>query len=246
MATHAPGRNISTTQVQQDAIEWRDPLLAESWLEQLPPQDIVRWALEAFDAGLVMTSSFGLNGVALIHMLQELRHNVPVIFVDTGYLFPETLRTQQLIVRAYGVPVLTYRPRVGKEIQPGLCGHAQCCYLRKVEPMQQAMAELQPVAVLNARARFQARTRQNLPIVEWDQTPVRINPLAGWSAARVRAYVTEHNVPYNPLHDAGYPSIGCRPCTRPVHAGEDLRAGRWAGSGKVECGLWTRVATSVG
>jgi phosphoadenosine phosphosulfate reductase len=211
-------------------------------LERLTPQDVVKWAAEAFDSGLVMTSSFGLNGVALIHMLQTTGLDVPIVFVDTGHLFDETLETRLRIERAYGVRVVTYRPLPGTGVQPGRQGYTLCCALRKVEPMRRAMAELRPTAVLNARARFQASTRHHLPVVEWDQAPVRINPLARWSPDQVRAYVIEHDVPYNPLHDAGYPSIGCRPCTRPVEAGEDLRAGRWAGSGRVECGLWTSVA----
>jgi phosphoadenosine phosphosulfate reductase len=220
--------------------------LFNPWLERLTPQDIVHWAVEAFGPGLIMTSSFGLNGVALIHMLQAVRADVPVVFVDTGYLFDETLQTKRRIEAAYHVSVLTYRPRADEEAQPGYHGQTTCCNRRKVEPMRRALAELRPVAVLNARARFQARTRHDLPMVEWDQAPVRINPLAGWSLARLKAYVAEHNIPYNPLHDAGYPSIGCWPCTRPVQPGEDLRAGRWAGSGKVECGLWTQPGTAAG
>jgi phosphoadenosine phosphosulfate reductase len=172
--------------------------------------------------------------------------------VDTGYLFEETLKTKQKIETAFRVRILTYRPSFGQEAQtrqnawPDLMTHRPdgCCALRKIEPMQRAMAELQPLAVLNARARFQCRTRRSLPIVEWDQMPLRINPLVDWSLDRIRAYVAKNQVPYNPLHDAGYPSIGCWPCTQPVQAGDDFRSGRWTGTAKIECGLWTRKPTS--
>jgi phosphoadenosine phosphosulfate reductase len=193
-----------------------------------------------------MTSAFGLNGVALLHMLQQVSRELPILFVDTGYLYDETLETKQRIEQAYGLQVFTYHPLLSIEAQADQYGpelHAVepnlCCALRKVEPMQRAMAEQKPVAVLNARARFQARTRADLAVVEWHHTPIRINPLAGWSRRQVEAYVAKHDVPHNPLHERGYPSIGCRPCTRPVNADEHIRAGRWAESCKSECGLWT-------
>ncbi len=222
------------------------------WLDSLTPQQILCWALESFGPNLVMTSSFGLNGVALIHMLQEITRDVPIIFIDTGYLFKETLETKRRIEAAYKVKVLTFRPTLSVEAQIRQYGpdlptrHPDlCCALRKVEPMQRALAELQPAAVLNGRARFQARTRRDLPIVEWEQTPIRINPLALWSQQQIESYVRAHAVPYNPLHDVGYPSIGCRPCTRPVLQGEHIRAGRWAGLNKTECGLWTTNYTTT-
>jgi phosphoadenosine phosphosulfate reductase len=217
-----------------------------AWLEQQPPQQVVRWAVEAFGPGLVMTTSFGLNGVVLIHMLQEVTKSVPLVFVDTGYLFEETLETKRRVEAAYGLKVLTWRPRLSIEAQarqhgPNLhaCQPDLCCALRKVEPMRRAMAALGPVAVMNGRARAQSDTRRNLPLVEWQQTPVRVNPLARWTRWQVEDYVQIHQVPYNPLHEAGYLSIGCRPCTRPVREGEGVRAGRWAGLDKAECGLWT-------
>lgn len=216
------------------------------WLERQSPQQVVRWAVEVFGSGLVMTTSFGLNGVALIHMLQEVTKDVPLIFVDTGYLFEETLEVGRRIEATYKVKVLTWRPRLSIEAQarqhgPDLhaCQPDLCCALRKVEPMRRAMAELGPIAVINGRARSQSNTRRNLPIVEWQQAPVRVNPLAFWTRRQVEDYVQAHQVPHNPLHEAGYLSIGCRPCTRPVHEDEHVRAGRWAGLGKAECGLWT-------
>jgi phosphoadenosine phosphosulfate reductase len=209
-------------------------------LEQLSPLRTLRWAVETFGSNLIMTSSFGLNGIALIHMLQATCRDIPIVFVDTGCLFAETLDTKQRVEEAYGVRILTYRPNLEIDLQVTPRDPERCCELRKVQPMRRAMAELRPTAVLNARARFQASTRVHLPIVEWNQRPIRINPLAWWSRAQVEDYIRVHDVPYNPLHDQGYPSIGCRPCTQPVMPGQHVRAGRWSGLDKVECGLWTR------
>jgi phosphoadenosine phosphosulfate reductase len=215
-------------------------------LEHLSPQQILRWAVDTFGPRIVMTSAFGLNGVALIHMLQGITREVPIVFVDTGYLFEETLETKRRIESIYEGDILTYRSPLSVEEQARQYGPdlpirqpELCCALRKVEPMRRAIAELRPVAVLNGRARFQASTRQALPIVEWEQTPIRINPLAFSSPQQIEAYVRTHDVPYNPLHDRGYPSIGCQPCTRPVLKNEYIRAGRWMGLDKIECGLWT-------
>jgi phosphoadenosine phosphosulfate reductase len=218
-----------------------------AWLEPPSPQQTLRWAVEAFSPNLVMTSAFGLAGVALIHMLQTITHDVPIVFVDTGRLFVETLETRQRIEAAYGIQVLTYRPLLSVEGRAYPHNHNLCCALRKVEPMQRAIAELQPAAILNARARFQASSRRDLSVIEWDQAPVRINPLAHWSLQQIEQYVRRNKVPHNPLHDRGYPSVGCWPCTRPVAEGQDIRAGRWAGMEKVECGLWThRVPDRAG
>jgi phosphoadenosine phosphosulfate reductase len=218
-------------------------MLPDGWLEDLPPQRVVAWAVEAFAPKLVMTSAFGLHGVALIHMLQTISREPPILFVDTGYLFDETLQTRQRVIDAYGVPVLTLHADGDEGTLPGYDDPDRCCLARKVGPMRQALARLQPAAVLNARTRFQARSRRTLPVIEWDANPIRINPLAGWTLPRVRDYVSAHGVPYNPLHDAGYPSIGCWPCTRPVRAGESVRAGRWPGVDKAECGLWARTGS---
>lgn len=224
----------------------------DAWLATLPPQQTLRWALDTFGPRLVMTSSFGLSGVALIDMMQAICRDVPVVFVDTGFLFEETLRTRRRLEAAYRIQVLEFRSPLSVEMQANLYGPDLprrwpdlCCTLRKVEPMHRAMEELQPAAVINGRARFQARTRRDLPVVEWDQTPVRINPLASWSQQQIEQYVAAHRVPYNPLHDRGYPSVGCRPCTQPVASTEDVRAGRWAGLGKIECGLWTAAVTAT-
>ena len=232
------GQSLPTTLSEQERLN--------AWLEQQSPQCVLRWAVDVFGAGLVMTTAFGLNGVALIHLLREVGEDVPLVFVDTGFLFEETLETKRRIEQAYGVRVQTWRPRLSIEAQaqqygPDLhaCQPDLCCVLRKVEPMRRAMAELGPLAVINGRSRSQSKTRHDLPIVQWEQTPVWINPLACWTRQQVADYIQTHGIPCNPLHEAGYPSIGCKPCTRPVRAGEHVRAGRWASRDKAECGLWT-------
>jgi len=215
--------------------------------ENLSPLSIIKWAVDTFGSKLAVTSSFGLNGVVLIHMLQKITRKVPIIFINTGYMFEETLKTKRRIEKACRVKILTYHPRltVKDQIQkfgPALfiCQPDTCCNLRKVEPMQRALSELQPIALLNGRARFHDKNRQNLPIIEWEKKPIQINPLTAWSQKQIELYIKNHNVPYNPLYDIGYLSIGCRPCTRPVLKGEHIRAGRWAELEKRECGLWTK------
>ena len=237
---------------QTEKYPWLYRLWVNYHLRRRSPRQIVRWAVDTFGERLVMTSAFGMNGVALIHMVYEefrergLDMTIPILFVDTAYLFPETLETKRRIEAAYGCRVETYYPALGVAEQAARYGPDLpsrdpdlCCRLRKVEPMQRAIAEHRPAAILNGRARFQSSGRRTLPIVEWNYAPLRIHPLAYWSQEHVVDYVTSHHVPYNPLYDQGYPSIGCQPCTRPVIAGEPIRAGRWPDTKKSECGIWT-------
>jgi phosphoadenosine phosphosulfate reductase len=195
-----------------------------------------------------MTSAFGLNGVALIHMLGE--RQVPILFVNTGLMFPETLELRDKVARER--LVLTYLPEEYPFPCAGLdlskmepCAAmdngsvARCCGARKLAPMRKALKEFAPDAVITPRGRFQSVTRQGLCLVERDRYPVRVNPLAHWSQEQVEQYIRDHGVAYNPLYDQGYYSVGCWPCTRAVENGEDVRAGRWDKLGRVECGLWT-------
>lgn len=198
---------------------------------------LVAWADQKFADRLVMTSAFGLNGVALIHLVYEVcRLEVPVVFVDTGYLFPETLDTRDRVAARYGL--VLYETRARRTDLPEPPDEA-CCQARKVEPMRQALDYLHAQAVLSGRGRFQAVTRRRLMPVEWGTAPLRVNPLVHWGQAEIEEYVQFHGIPYNPLYDAGYYSVGCVPCTRAVKTGEDVRSGRWDGLGRVECGLWT-------
>jgi phosphoadenosine phosphosulfate reductase len=113
-----------------------------------------------------------------------------------------------------------------------------CCHYRKVMAMQQALSTLKPGAIVSARGRFQAVTRRKLELVEWETNPIRVNPLVHWTQDQLEQYIKDNSIPYNVLYDQGYPSVGCWPCTGPVEPGQDIRAGRWDGLGKVECGLW--------
>ena len=200
-------------------------------------QDVIDIAVARYPK-LVMTSAFGLSGVVLIHLTNE--HRIPILFVDTGYMFPETLALRDWY--AQDRLIFTYGPaRWDGAAEPNIEDPGsieRCCHLRKVLPMQRAIRRLAPHAVMTARGRFQAVTRAALEVFEHHLDPVRVNPLAFWRQEQISAYIAAHGLRYNPLYEQGYPSIGCQPCTRPVENGEDIRAGRWDGLGKVECGLW--------
>jgi len=198
-------------------------------------ESLILWAAGEYDRP-AMTSAFGLSGVVLIDLVQNLHLGVPVLFVDTGFMFPETLATRDRLLAEYpDLVVLTLHP--GEGAPEPMTAH--CCDQRKVLPMRRALTALRPDALLTARGRFQAVTRRDLLPVERDRSPVRVNPLVSWTSSQIEEYAHEAELPYNPLYDQGYYSVGCKPCTRAVTSGEDVRAGRWDGLGKVECGLWT-------
>ncbi len=180
----------------------------------------------------------------MVDMLARVAPDVDIFYLDTGLLFPETYATRDRLVARYGIRPLQVLPALTLEAQAEAHGADLwatrpdlCCHIRKVEPLARALAGRR--AWLTGVRRDQAPTRANAPLIEWDRKfgLVKANPLAFWSVAQVWAYIRLHNVPFNPLHDQGYPSIGCAPCTRPVSPGEDPRAGRWAGFVKTECGI---------
>lgn len=214
--------------------------------ELATPQEILTWCVENFPQGLVQTTSFSL--LVTTHMLyKELGHAVPVVFLDTLHLFPETLETAQKAEAFYGLNLHTYRAWKVDSADSFALQYGQRLWeidieqfyeLTKVEPLQRALKELDAVAWITGRRRDQSDTRKHLPIFERDaQGRLKINPLANWTKKEIWAYIFEHSVLYNPLHDQGYTSIGDRPLTTPVVAGEDERAGRWRGSEKTECGI---------
>lgn len=220
----------------------------ETWT---PPQ-ILRWAWETYGDTLTMATAFGAEGCAIIAMLADISPEVYIFNLETGYQFPETLDTRQRLMDKYALTIHLARaeqsvadmeaayggPIYGKN--PDLC-----CHIRKVVPLQKAVAGYE--AWISAIRRDQAPTRAHAPIVGWDRKfeLVKVNPLANWTKRDVWAFILENDVPYNPLHDQGYPSIGCWPCTQAVGAGGDDRAGRWAGSAKKECGLHILNNTSA-
>jgi phosphoadenosine phosphosulfate reductase len=213
-------------------------------LAAAPPQEILRWAVDAYHPRLTMATAFGVEGCCLIHMLAEIEPGVRVFNLETGYQFAETLELRERLHQRYGIevqyvrgdlPVTEYEAKHNGPLyldQPD-----QCCHDRKVVPLRRTLVSYD--AWISAIRRDQTTDRAQASVVQWDAKfeLVKVNPLLGWSKKDVWAFALKHKVPYNPLHDAGYPSIGCWPCTKPVANGEDERAGRWAGTPKKECGL---------
>ncbi|GGR74655.1 phosphoadenosine phosphosulfate reductase [Deinococcus seoulensis] len=206
------------------------------------PLDVIRWTLETH-GDVLMPSAFNLNGVVLLDLAVKAGYRGEVVFVDTGYHFPETLATRDRLAARY--PELTFvtlndgaTPEDG-QTDPALYASDPdaCCAVRKVAPLQAYLRRKAPSALLNARSRDQASTRADIPFVE-DGARVKVNPLAHWTRERLETYAREQDLPVNPLYWDGFLSVGCWTCTRAVRPGEDARAGRWAGKGKTECGLW--------
>jgi phosphoadenosine phosphosulfate reductase len=213
-------------------------------LRAAPPQDVLRWAASGYHPRLTMATAFGAEGCCLIHMLVEVEPGVRVFNLETGYQFPETLELRDRIKERYGIEVELVRPDLTVaqyEAKHGGLLHRirpdQCCHDRKIVPLRRALADYD--AWVSAIRRDQTADRALAEVVQWDARfgLVKVNPLLNWTRRDVWKFILAHDVPYNPLHDRGYPSIGCWPCTRAVAEGEDERAGRWAGTGKKECGL---------
>jgi phosphoadenosine phosphosulfate reductase len=214
-------------------------------MEGKEPQEILRWAVREFQPGLALACSFGgPSGMVLLDMIMQIDPSVAVFYLDTDFLFPETYQLRDVCEARYGFKPLGYKSLLTPAAQAEQYGESLwlrdpdlCCKLRKVEPNQRALAGKS--AWIAGMRRDQSKTRAEIGIVEWDTKfgLVKLNPLAAWDERRVWAYIVENGVPYNELHDRGYPSIGCTNCTRPVQPGEDARSGRWQGFDKVECGI---------
>ncbi len=212
--------------------------------EGMSAQEILRFALtEGFAGDIAMVSSFGADSAVLLHLMAQIDPTTPVLFIDTGKLFPETLRYRDRLVKDLGlVDVRSQKPTAGdlKEADPAgmlwMQNTDACCHIRKVLPLAAALEGFS--AWISGRKRFQSATRASLPVFERDSNGrVKVNPLAAWSASDILAYARSHNLPSHPLVARGFPSIGCLPCTSPVLPGEDPRAGRWRGQSKIECGI---------
>jgi phosphoadenosine phosphosulfate reductase len=223
-----------------------DLVAANELLGNAPPEEVLRWAVKRFHPRLLMATAFGAEGCCIIHMLAEIEPAVTLINLDTGYQFPETLAVRERIKEKYGIAVEYVRPETtvaGYEAEHGgpLYEHRpdQCCHDRKVLPLRAALERHDPLAWVSAIRKDQTTDRGVAAVVQWDQKfgLVKVNPLLNWTKKEVWGFIVKHDVPYNVLHDQGYPSIGCWPCTRAVLPGEDERSGRWAGKAKKECGL---------
>ena len=209
----------------------------------LAPQDIIALAIGRFGhLGLGAVSSFGADSAVLLHMIARVDPALQVIFLDTGKHFGETLQYKDALAADFGLRNITvFEPLPSALAEKDPTGELHktdtdaCCNIRKVEPMARAVEPL--AAWFTGRKRFQAATRNGLPVFEAVGPRIRINPLAKWTTADLAAYMREHRLRENPLVAYGYLSIGCFPCTQPVKEGEDVRSGRWAGQAKTECGI---------
>lgn len=208
---------------------------------------LMRLAVEdLFPGRIALVSSFGADSAILLHMVSGIDPAMPVIFIDTLQLFPETLAYRDQLVGELGLTkVTTVKPddkQLAEEDPEKFLWSRdpdRCCEIRKVLPLAKALQGYD--AWITGRKRFQAMTRAALPLFEADGTRIKINPLAAWTQAMIDRYFATHRLPKHPLVAKNYLSIGCLPCTSPVRPGEDVRAGRWRGRGKTECGV--HVAT---
>lgn len=198
--------------------------------------------LNDFKNEIAMVSSFGADSAVLLHMVAKIAPETPVFFLDTGKHFPETLSYRQKLVEAVGLTnvrdIVPDEAEIAAEDEHGhlhALDNNKCCDLRKVRPLEKALSGFE--ARISGRKRFQSKGRRSLNTIDWSRDHVAINPLAGWTATDIKAYILEHDLPRHPLVAQGFASIGCGPCTTAVAAGEDARAGRWRQTDKTECGI---------
>jgi len=215
-------------------------------LEAATAQEILRWAVDRFAPRFTMATAFGPEGMVILHMLAEIAPDTPIFNLDTGYQFPETLELRERVKQRYGMEVEFKRPELTVEQYEQLHGGPlyktkpdQCCAERKIRVLHAAVRGKHAWA--SGIRRDQSPDRAKAAIVSWDRkfSLVKVSPLANWTKKDVWKMIVDHDIPYNPLHDQGYTSVGCWPCTRAVMFGEDERAGRWSGFAKTECGLHT-------
>jgi phosphoadenosine phosphosulfate reductase len=213
-------------------------------LEEATPQQILEWAFEEFGDTITIATGFGAEGAALIDIASRINPQPDVFFLDTDFLFPQTYALRRRLEDRYQINIRAYKTSLTSQQQaetygPDLWARDPdlCCRIRKLEPLKEALQDRR--AWVTAIRRDQTAARANAAVVGWDSRwqLVKVNPLARWTKREVWRYILENDVPYNPLHDEGYLSIGCTHCTRAVGASEHERAGRWAGFAKTECGL---------
>ena len=211
-------------------------------LRRAEPQAILEKAVETFPGALALVSSFGAESAVLLHMVSRVRPDLPVLFLDTGMLFAQTLDYRRTLSAGLGLTGV-------RDLRPAFADLATadprsdlwktdtdgCCEVRKVLPLERGLEGFE--AWITGRKRFHGGDRMALPVVERAEGRIKFNPLANWDKAALDAYMQVHDLPPHPLVEHGYPSLGCWPCTQPVEAGQDVRAGRGAGSEKTECGI---------
>lgn len=201
-------------------------------LENLSAEESIAWALEHFGRELRFAVSFQKTSSVMVDMARRIAPDARFFYVDTGRLFPETYATRDALAERYGVRF----ERIG-DTEPADLDANGCCADRKVELMRSALDEVE--CWVSGIRRVDSATRADAPKFSWDERfgLWKLNPLADWDEKRVWSYIKEHHVPYNALHDQGYPSIGCMPCTTVALDGTGERAGRWAGTTRTECGI---------
>ena len=214
-------------------------------LEALSPEALLAWAAQRFKGEMLFSTSLGAEDCVILDMIFQQKLPITVASIETGVLFEETYALWSRLEKRYDINIVSMRtdllpvdgppsPEIDElwKSEPD-----RCCHLRKIVPLRRELDRYQ--AWITGIRREQSEARRNARAIEWDLTfgLVKINPLVNWKQAEVWDYLRKHDVPYNPLHDAGYPSIGCEPCTAQVQVGQDERAGRWQGREKTECGL---------
>lgn len=221
-----------------------DLKLISNHFEDKTPQEVLRWAIERFTPDIALACSLGSDDMVLLDMVSKIAPQTRAFYLDTGVLFKETYALRDEVIKRYGITPIQLLPDLTLEEQAAVHGANLwerdpdlCCNIRKVQPLVRFLSGLQ--AWITGIRRDQTPARANSGLVEFDKKfqLVKINPLAKWTDAMVWDYIKQNNVPFNPLHEQGYPSIGCVPCTTQVKPGEDPRSGRWKGFKKDECGL---------
>jgi phosphoadenosine phosphosulfate reductase len=251
--------DTSTPQLAGARLEPTDALLEElaeasARLETATPEQIISWAHERFAPRLTMATAFGPEGCVILAMLAKIAPATYVFNLDTGYQFQQTLDLRDSIAEQYGIEVDLLQPELSVPEYEVLHGGPlyktnpdQCCFDRKIKVLQRGTQGRH--AWMSGIRRDQSSDRARAAIVSWDKKfdLVKISPLANWTSKDVWKRIVEEQIPYNPLHDQGYPSVGCWPCTRALAEGEmDERSGRWSGTGKTECGLHKLEADGSG
>ncbi len=211
-------------------------------LRHAHPRTILEEAVETFGDRLALVSSFGAESAVLLHLVSGVKPDMPVLFLDTGMLFGQTLDYRRQLAARFGLTeVRDLRPAyqdlatADPSAKLWQTDTDTCCHVRKVLPLDRALADFD--AWVTGRKRFHGGARLSLPVVEEADHQIKLNPLANWTKADLDAYAAEYDLPAHPLVAQGFPSIGCWPCTHPVEDGGDVRAGRWAGQDKTECGI---------
>ncbi len=212
--------------------------------EALYPQEILQWVVEQYGCRMSVVTSFQPTGIVTLHMLHELGADIDVLTLDTGLLFPETYALMDELQARLDLNIVRVRP--GQTVRQQALAYGEnlwesdpnrCCNLRKTIPLGAALSKY--ALWITGLRRDQSDGRRGVPIMAWDDkyNNIKLSPLATWTEDMIWTYIQAHDLPYNPLHDQQYPTIGCAPCTRAVESGGDQRAGRWVGQSKTECGI---------